>query len=442
MFPEDTKIILTTVPTGLGHIRVTNALREGLPKETHAEIIGVEDPAVETLYHLISTNYFLRKMFEFTQNNKTAERLITNLLRFHQNKSIDAVLHEITQIIQKNPAIKKLVIVSTHAFIGDKIQKLINRNRFPVEVFHALIVTDDSPQRFWMVSANITFVPSYKTKKAMENLYTGDNLKIPRIEVAPYPINPHFTEKLPPHILFNKIEQLDPINPQRARICIPVSGAAVQLEYYQKIIEELTGEETTNNFREFAFSIVTRVGNYTKPFIEQFKNNPQVIFHIGASDLHTVDLYDELYEQLSPPSLEITKPSEQAFKVLTTPDTKGGPILLLTDPVGKQEYDNLDYLERFGFLPSQKIHEEIYERLITSRVVLTEPPFTNANTWRTLRLPQDPYKATRVIINGLKSGLFKQMQNYKKYEPTQELSPHGVKIIWETIHQTTNFPSS
>jgi hypothetical protein len=355
----------------------------------------------------------------------------------HQGSNLKKLHDEIQGVIDKTPGIKKLVIVSTHAFIGDKIQKLIQQEKFSVPIFHALIVTDDSAQRFWMVPADITFVPSYKTKKDMETLYTRDHLPIPQLHVAPYPINPHLIENLDAHVLFNKIEQLDPTNPQRARICIPVSGAAVQLDYYKIMLEDLTCPETTENCREFTFSVITREGNYTRPFIHYFRNNPQIIFHIGANDVQTVELYDQLYEQLSPPAIEITKPSEQCFKVLTTPNTKGGPLLLLTEPVGRQEYDNLDYLERFGFLPSEKIHRELYEKLsTTTRINITDPPFAFARHWRALKLPSDPHQGTKIIMNGLRSGLFLQMQNYQGYTKTEELAPNGVAKIWSKIAQS------
>ncbi len=426
-------IIITTAPTGLGHIRVTNALLAGLPEGTTAHVMGIQDESISFTYHLISTNYYLRKILEFTQTNSTAERIVTPLLTYMHVQKIEETIDQIQKIITTdNP--DKLVIVSTHAFIAQKIARIIRHKRITLPIYHAVIVTDDSPQRFWMVEAETIFVPSIQTKEKLTALFNMDHRSVPQIVVEPYPINPKYFQKLDPAILYNKIEQVTPQNPQKARISIPVSGAAVQLDYYKTLIDELTCEKIRTEYREFKFSVTTREGNYTKPFIEYFRDNPEVVFHIGANDFQTVQLYDKLFEQLNPPSLEITKPSEQCFKVLTTPDTIGGPILLLTEPVGRQEYDNLNYLKRFGFLPNDERQQQLNEYLCTTQCPLTPGPFENeAHTWRALQLPVNPIKAAQFLTNAFKAGIFLAMQNYKTYTETEELSPHGVERIWKNI---------
>ncbi len=426
-------IIITTAPTGLGHIRVTNALLAGLPEGTNAHIMGIQDESISFIYHLISTNYYLRKILEFTQTNSTAEKIVTPLLTYMQVQKIEETINQIQKIIATdNP--DKLVIVSTHAFIAQKIARIIRHKKIPIPIFHAVIVTDDSPQRFWMVEADTIFVPSKQTKNKLNTLFKDEHLSVPNIVVTPYPISPKYFQKLDPPILYNKVEQVTPQNPQKARISIPISGAAVQLAYYKTLIDELTSEKIRIKHREFKFSITTREGNYTKPFIEYFRDNPEVVFHIGANDFQTVQLYDKLFEQLNPPSLEITKPSEQCFKVLTTPDTIGGPILLLSEPVGRQEYDNLNYLKRFGFLPNDERQQQLNEYLCTTQCPLTPGPFKNeAHSWRALQLPVNPIKAAQFLTNAFKAGIFLAMQNYKTYTETEELSPHGVEKIWKSI---------
>lgn len=435
-------IIITTAPTGLGHIRVTNALLAGLPKNTSAHILGIKDESISFTYHLISTNYYLRKLLEFSQTNSSAEKIVTPILTYMQTRKIKETVNDIQNIIKKvNP--KKLIIVSTHAFVAQKIARIIRHKLIDTPIFHAIVVTDDSPQRFWMVEADIIFVPSYQTKHTLEQLFKDETKFKPNIKVTPYPINPKYCQSLDPAVLYNKIEQLSPDNPQKARICIPVSGAAVQLDFYKDLLDLLTNEELKHEYREFKFSIITKEGNYTTPFIEYLRDNPEVVFHIGANDFQTVQLYDKLYEQLNPPSLEITKPSEQCFKVLTHPGTVGGPLLLLTDPVGRQEYDNINFLERFNFLPNTDTHAQLFSQLCKKTSNLNLNDFPGVHTWRALKLPQDPEKASLFIINGLKSGLFLAMQNNAGYRHTDELSPNGVNNIWHiTLNQTTNLPSS
>jgi hypothetical protein len=429
-------IILTTVPTGLGHIRVTKALILGLPIGTPTKILGIRDETTSLFYRIISTNFYLRKTLEFIQTNPIAEKNVNSLMTFIQEHNTKEARKELQRIIDSNPDYPT-IIISTHAFIAHKIQKIINTQKFKRPVLHAVIVTDDSPQRFWMINSDLLFVPSHNTKNVFLKLYKSDNHKPPQIEVVPYPISPQFCRQLSPQVLYNKIEQLDPENPQKARICIPVSGAAVQLEYYKVLIEELLCDETKKECNEFNFSVVTREGNYTKSFIEYFRDTPGISFHIGANDEQTVELYDELYYQLNPPSLEITKPSEQSFKVLTSPETIGGPIMLLTEPVGRQEYDNLNFLERHGFIPSETTTKTLLQAIENNNTHLLLTYKSYASSWRGLRLPTDPYQATNFIIGCHKHGIFASMQNYKNYKTTEYLSPNGVAAIWNKIFSTT-----
>jgi hypothetical protein len=429
-----TKVIISTSPTGLGHIRVTKALIDGLIDKKKPEIIGISDTTIALMYRIISTNYFLRRIFEFGQNDPLTEKILTDLMRMYQQSHIKSTINEITRIIENDGEIKQIVFVSTHPMIGSKIQKIIEKKIFDIPTFHTVIVTDDSPQRFWMVPSDCIFVPSNQTKDKLETLCKENNINCKEILVAPYPINPKYRTELEPHVLFNKQEQLDPDNPQRARICIPISGAAVQLDFYMSVVQELIDPQDIQDYREFTFSVITREGNFTTPFINYFRHNDQVVFHIGANDLQTVELYDELYEQLNPPSLEITKPSEQCFKVLTGPQTMGGPIILLTDPVGRQEQDNLKYLERFGFMPNMQVHEILYKEMRTDRKSSIISLLEQAPHWRALKLPSDPIYAAQFIRGCFSNGIFQAMQNYKKYTETNELSPNGVETIWSTIN--------
>jgi len=425
-------IIITTVPTGLGHIRVTNAILKGLPLTQNATIIGIKDPTTALFYRIISTNFYLRKILEFTQTNPVAEKITNDIISFLQTQDTKDTEQKLVQTI--NPDYPTIV-VSTHAFIAHKIQKIINSRKFKKPIFHAVIVTDDSPQRFWMIDANIIFVPSQNTKQQLLQKYKEDNHKAPNIEVVPYPINPEFCLKLRTEILYNKIEQLEPDNPQKARVCIPVSGAAVQLDFYKTLIEKLLQEQTQKNSTQFTFSVVTREGNYTKPFIDYFRENNNISFHIGANDEQTVELYDQLYSQLNPPSLEITKPSEQCFKVLTTPDTLGGPIILLTEPVGRQEYDNLNYLERNGFLPTEKTTALLLQAFQNNNLHTIQTYVSYASSWRAIRLPKSPQEASEFIIGCHAFGIFIAMQNYKNHKTDPSLTPNGVREIWKKIFE-------
>ncbi|MDQ3239351.1 MAG: hypothetical protein M3P33_02395, partial [bacterium] len=259
------KIIISTSPTGLGHIRVMNALLEGLPKEIKPSIIGIQDNLTSFIYRIISTNATLRKCFEFIQNNPLAENLTSQIIRSFQIINLSNTIAEIKNILDSDDEISDIIYVSTHPMIGNKIQKIIDKQYFDIPSTHALIVTDDSPQRFWVLNSDYIITPSEKTKNKLQKLCTDCNFN-PKIIVKPYPINPKYLKKLPPHVLYNKLEQIEPDNPQKLRICIPISGAAVQLDFYQVLIEQLLITIPHNNLNEFTFSIITKEGNFTRPF--------------------------------------------------------------------------------------------------------------------------------------------------------------------------------
>ena len=54
-----TLVIFTTSPAGLGHLRVTDALLEGLPKDAKSFILGAIDPHITYLHRLSSQNFWI-----------------------------------------------------------------------------------------------------------------------------------------------------------------------------------------------------------------------------------------------------------------------------------------------------------------------------------------------------------------------------------------------
>ena len=129
-------------------------------------------------------------------------------------------------------------------------------------------------------------------------------------------------------------------------------------------------------------------------------------------------------------SLEITKPSEQCIKTLFHPKQRGGVILLLTEPVGKQEYDNLDYLRRNKLIPSDSEHQRLY-MYAEEKVEFSDPVRKalqkRAEKWRGLRLPDEEKLAVTFINWCLQNGLFAAMLECEKE------NARGVEKFWGTI---------
>lgn len=353
-FTKDTLVIFTTSPTGLGHIRVTKALINGLSPNTPYHIVGINDPAVEGLYRLMSTNPILRRGMEFFQTNQLAEKLQTQLFTKYEHKNIDRTTKEINDLLRFNPTIKKLIIVSTHAQLARRVQSIIDQKLLPIPTSHAVVVTDDSPQRLWAVCAPLVVVPSEYTRNELSKLFVCDRLHQGSIEVTPYPIDPILTRPLTPSQWRNRQAQCDPSSPESLHIAVPISGAAVQLEFFDQIISHFNTSRirclNQSSYKRVIFSVIAKSSPYSADFLKRIAKFKNVNLFIGETNEETVDLYNHLYcKSKFPPAVEITKPSEQAFKALTPPKTIGGSLLLLSEPVGRQEYDNIDYLKREGY---------------------------------------------------------------------------------------------
>jgi hypothetical protein len=102
-------------------------------------------------------------------------------------------------------------------------------------------------------------------------------------------------------------------------------------------------------------------------------------------------------------------------------------IILLTPPIGRQEYDNLDFLTRHKLMPTIEDQAKLELGQIDDDIYL------KASHWRALNLPTDPMKAAEFIKNMKKSGVFNTMLSYLA-EQKPELTSDGVKMIWEEVN--------
>ena len=73
-------VVFTYAPTGLGHIRVTDALKEGLPLDYDSVIFAPNDPSIEYIHRLTSINLVLRRIMEWVQQG-TPQRIFTKFYR-------------------------------------------------------------------------------------------------------------------------------------------------------------------------------------------------------------------------------------------------------------------------------------------------------------------------------------------------------------------------
>jgi hypothetical protein len=151
-------------------------------------------------------------------------------------------------------------------------------------------------------------------------------------------------------------------------------------------------------------------------------------------DREVVEAYEELYMN-DVIGLEVTKPSEQAFKALFTPKQRGGSLLMFSDPVGRQEDDNVRFLRRHRLLPSLEVQEQLNELFATGKKLLvTKEMLLEARRWRGLMLPLEGVIAGVAIQLLRETGIFSAMNDFAGFvKGHTELTSEGVRRMWELV---------
>jgi len=166
----------------------------------------------------------------------------------------------------------------------------------------------------------------------------------------------------------------------------------------------------------FHFWVLVRKAVYTEMFLSKLSTLPHVRLITGNNDNEMISLYELLYQE-NLMHLEITKPSEQSFKAILSPNLIGGSLLLFTSPVGRQEYENVEFLKR-------------QELMLGTRKLIP----------RAIRLPDDPKLASDFIMWGVDSGLFSRMSS-EKYKfsdeslKSGEVGSDGAYKFWEVVEK-------
>ncbi|OGM22374.1 hypothetical protein A2961_00725 [Candidatus Woesebacteria bacterium RIFCSPLOWO2_01_FULL_39_21] len=429
LLSKDNLTVFTTAPTGLGHIRVMDALRDGLPDNINVEELGIKNINAAKIHRLGSILPVLQKITEFYQTNPLVEKIVAGIFKTYHHIHSREIVNKLKGLRKKYPDTKKWLIVSTHfafaheiEYVKHKLEKQLN-----LQIFLFVVMTDDSPQRVWVINnADIIFSPSEKTSLTIHSMLNSESQT--KVVTISFPVSPRLTQKLDKNEFDRLSKQFEPSSSEPLHIEIPISGAAVQLNFLSKLIEALRNEN-------YKFTVVGQDSIYTKMFFGKLRNNPNVQLAIGANAKQTVNYYESLFYQPFRPGVEITKPSEQAFKSILKPTERGGVILLLTNPVGRQEKDNLNFLLRHDLVPDQKHQEKLFSILLTNHI-LTNNELSywtyRASHWRGIRLPNDPADAARYIINLKKSGILLSMLSYVSHKK-KELTSDGVKQIWQEI---------
>lgn len=420
-------IIFTTAPAGFGHIRVMDTLKEGLPDSAITEEVGIENVQAGKIHALGSRVPFFQKVTEFYQTNSAAEKIISSLYGYNVRLQASDTIEKLTEIFHRHPNNNSFVIVSTHFGLATSIvaaKPTLKRMGNKVYVF--VVMTDDSSQRVWAVKgADVVFCPSDATTSRIKSYLKGSSTKVVTV---PFPISPRLTVLLDADSQQQLEHQLSPTSRTPLGISIPISGAAVQLDTLLPIIRGLAGSG-------FAAFVVGNESPYTHLFFDQINKLPNTQVLVGKDARQTVSFYESLFNQKFRPAVEITKPSEQAFKALIAPRQRGGVILLLTSPIGRQERDNLAFLKRHDLLPDDKLGQQLIQSLLAKGTFTKDEQaywFYCASHWRALILPQHPAEAVKFIKALHDSGLLLAMLSYAPSK-VADLRTDGVEQIWKEI---------
>ena len=430
------QLILTYAPAGLGHLRITDALYDGLPKSVNPVVLGSQDKSIQFIHRMTSIHPIGRAIFEWLQTGPLSSPA-NRLYRYSLRMNTGVVYNEMARLLdERMEPPEKILVACTHFGLAHKLAAIKHKFQQEKQVRMALVVfvSDDTFQHIWYIDgADLLVVASQHTKRKYAAY--GERLrKNVRIEVVPYPLHPRLGKKLGAGEMAEKTGQLDAKGREPIHVSIPISGAAVGTGYFSRLIAHLRQKSN-----RFVFHIVSKDAPFTKNFLSELAGNSWVDVRVGKQDREVVDLYDVLMEEQTI-SLEVTKPSEQAFKGLLGTQSRGGVILLFSQPVGSQEYDNLDFLVRHSLVPTEETNAQLWE-MVGDRGARVDPALRSrlleeSRTWRGVRIPDDPREASDFIWWMFTSGMFARMLggnlNLKvKDEASGFLGSDGVSEFWD-----------
>lgn len=413
-------LIFTYAPAGLGHLRVTDALVHTRPEGYNYIVLGSSDKLISIAHRITSINPLARKIFEASQYG-VFEDVITLFYVWALRRRSEEIYIKLLETIGKYRDLESVTVVATHPSLANQIGEVKEKIRQKTGLMINLVVqvTDDSSQHIWVVKdADLTMVPSRLTRDELIKYAASRKIKF-NCEVSPYPVSPILGEELSRkqgsrQVAFQKGES-DAIN-----VLVPISGAAVGLRYLADLMLQMD-----RIYSRFHFLVVAKRSVFTKNFLKELGQLRQFELFTGRSDKEVVDIYEKVYKDYLI-HLEITKPSEQTFKCLLPPNKVGGAILLLSQPVGRQEFDNIEFLKRHKMLLSPDENGEL-----TVESLKDKSP-------RAVKLPKDVMSASKLISSCLNKGIFEEMTKPDfNYQPesymTSEIGDNGVWLFWEKL---------
>jgi len=428
-------IVFTYAPAGLGHLRVTDALYHGLPTGVTPVLLGAQDTSVGVIHRIMSIHPILRRIMEWAQRG-TPENVFTYFYRRQLRANTKLLYQQMVTILSQRLEVPTTVlIIATHFGLAHQLAAIKERLSKTLKITMILVVqvTDDSPQRMWYVDgADVIFVPSELTKQELSRYATQAGLPPVTFAVAPYPVSPLLSKPLTESERAYRLRQSDGKSQSAIHVTVPISGAAVGTDFMRDLMDELFARS-----HRFIFHVICKSAPFTEIFVKEMSERPYVKLLVSTHGREVVSQHELLYRRVCI-GFEITKPSEQAFKALLPTSSVGGSILLFSQPVGRQEYDNLAFLTRHKLIPNAREQQKLFQRINEE----SSKPVTfkdETKKWRGLLLPNDPKDAAHFFIRCLTKGVFTSMLTHNEWNKqtidNDEVRSDGVHIFWKKVEE-------
>jgi len=428
--------IFTQSTAGLGHLRVNDALHSSSPLEFNPLVFRSHGFRITWLNRITSFNFFIRRIMEWIQRGAPQD-IFTFYYRRCLRLKIYNLYQQITILLdQYLETPEKVIIITTNFNLAQQlgaIKDQLEENK-KTKIFLVIQVTDASPQHIWMVpEADLILVPNQRTKENLELYRSKKQFKPVKIEVSAYPLNRALVKNFSTEEFTSKQIQLDPRAKFRVNLLLSIPGSAVDLKYYSELIFFL--KDSPIIFQTF---VVSRYSSYTKKFNLSLVNEDFIQIYPGQTDQQTVADYLRLYlsEVIS---LEITKPTEQSFKVLLDPVQRGGVIMLFDKPIGTQERDNLEFMRSHDLIPDEQVQDKLW-KLAESDQPPSEEILNRASFWRGIQLPENAKNAANFINWLYYQEVFLRMLRYKPNleNDRQEVNSLGSDLFWRKMSSLVN----
>jgi len=94
-------LVFSYSPAGLGHLRVTEALYDGLPGKVTPILLGSQDKTITYIHRLVSLHPLMRSLFEWGQSQGAQEYFFTYFYRLSLRKGAKLLYKQVVTLLEQ-----------------------------------------------------------------------------------------------------------------------------------------------------------------------------------------------------------------------------------------------------------------------------------------------------------------------------------------------------